>query len=153
MTSHAAPGRFRSWYTAVRRLGEARIYIAILILVCLTLAGGLWFQPNRFARTPAYANLLGILPQHTWGLLYGLVAVLLATALIWRGMMTLNLTAFTATITLLLSWWAVFIFRVSTDDSTTVVNVASWGAFLLMAARALWLTVRQAQPAPTPMGA
>jgi CHASE2 domain-containing sensor protein len=102
----------------------------------------LWFQPYRFTATPAYAYLLDLLPQQAWALLYAAVAILLIAATMYRDKGVLNLVVHTASITLLLVWWAVFVVRWLTDSHTTDVNLLSWGAYLYLAVRSAWLTSR-----------
>ena len=42
-------------------------------------AVSLLFEPARWGRTPAYHNLLVIMPQAAWGVIFAVVAALLAT--------------------------------------------------------------------------
>lgn len=131
----------KCWAT-IRQLGEARAHMIALFAVCSFLALGLWFQPSRFSKTPAYANLLTLFPQYIWANLYAIVAILLAALIVFYDKPLLGAITFTATITLLLVWWSVFIVRWITDAGTTDVNVISWGVFLYLAMRAAWLTAR-----------
>ena len=94
-------------------------------------AFGLWLQPDRWASTPAYALLLNILPQQTWGSIYLALALLMGCALLWPRW-GLVITAHTLAIGLTAAWWFAFVIRWITDDGTTIVNVVSWGTYLLL---------------------
>lgn len=106
-----------------------------VIAAFMALGIGMTLQPDRFARTPSYANLLSFAPAQVWGCAHLLVAALL---LAWR-MSThtrwIGVIAHTAGIMLTLWWLGAFVIRWLTDDATTIVNVVSWSILLSLLIR------------------
>lgn len=101
-----------------------------------TLIGvGLLAQPDRFSRTPAYGNLIRVFPATTWGMLYLVAAAGLGLWMWGRLPAWWGIAVHTAAIMLVGGWLLAFIVRWVTDDSTTIVNVASWSTFLLLTLR------------------
>jgi len=92
----------------------------------------LLLQPERWERTAAYGNLLNIISAQKWAVLYVAVAGLLAASLWLHQRWGLGVVAHTTGIALGVFWWAAFVIRWLTDDSTTVANVLSWGIYLLL---------------------
>lgn len=140
MNGHRAPRR-HPWRDAVASVGIARFDMIVLTVVCAGLAQEMWLQPLRFTRTPAYGNLLALLPIQLWGLAYGLASVLLLGAVLRPGL-ALYTATFAFTLTLLAVWWAIFLVRRITDIATTDVNLLSWGVLLCLAGRAAWIVTR-----------
>jgi hypothetical protein len=111
-----------------------------LLIAYLAIGVGLTTQPDRFANTPSYANLLISAPAQLWGCAYIVVATLFIA---WRLVQTTSTVPhpgfgiFVHTVALALTawWWVAFIIRYATDDGTTIVNVVSWGVFLSLIAR------------------
>ena len=109
--------------------------MAFMSAVFLVIGLTLWFQPERYANTPSYANLLAILPQHAWAAMYVVVAVVKVAAL-WRyASRVLTVMAYTLGVALVVVWLAAFVVRYLTDDGTTIVNVCSWATYLFLIVR------------------
>jgi hypothetical protein len=87
-------------------------------------------QSGRWLRTPAYGNLLRIMPADTWGAIYLIVAALLIGGIVYRKYHALGIAGHTAGFVLLAVWEVGFIIRWITDHNTTIANVLSWGIFL-----------------------
>jgi len=105
----------------------------IAVTIAYTAFGlGLWLQPDRWAKTPAYALLLDLLPQQVWGTIYLVVAALLAAAVWQCQVWWLAVVAHSLGLALGGGWWIAFVIRWLTDDKTTVVNVVSWGTYVLL---------------------
>lgn len=117
------------------RINEPRAHMTIMGAVFGVLGLALWFQPERFANTPSYANLLVILPQHVWSVIY-LTASALKILSIWRySIRALVIGTHTIAVMLVSAWLAAFVVRYLTDDGTTIVNVLSWSVFLYLVVR------------------
>ncbi len=114
---------------------------AVLMSIAYTAIGvTLILQPSRFAKTPSYGNLLMLLDQATWGVIYLAVAALLGlslTALPRRRKWTAAVIAHTAAIALTATWLAAFVVRYLTDTGTTIVNVVSWSVFFALLVRSV----------------
>lgn len=114
---------------------------AVLMSVTFTAIGmALILQPDRFAATPSYANLLAIVGQMAWGLIYLGCAVLLVMSLLplpRRNKWSLAVAAHTVSIALTGFWLAAFVVRYLTDDGTTIVNIASWSVYLALLVRSV----------------
>lgn len=117
------------------RLNEPRAHAATMAAVFTAIGLALLFQPGRFANTPSYANLLELLPQWGWAVIYLAVAALKVSA-IWRySIRSLVVAAHMGAIALEGVWWIAFVIRYLTDNGTTVVNVVSWSVFLYLSVR------------------
>lgn len=118
------PGR-PFWPAYAPGVTWAAVYLSFVIGV------GLALQPERFAHTPSYANLLALAPSQVWGCCaYLLVAALLIAWRLSPRTRALGVTAHAAA-ALLIAWWFIaFVIRWSTDRNTTVVNMVSWSLFL-----------------------
>lgn len=97
------------------------------------------FQGERWGRTPAYRNLLAIMPQSAWGACFAVVAALLAAALARRRWRWLSVTALTAAFMLTTGWGLAFVVRWATSDSTTPETWVSWACFDYLILRAIIL--------------
>ena len=121
-------------HTTLRWWGRLSWSGKVVALAYLGIALGLLFQPDRFAKTPAYHNLIAVLAAQAWGVLYLMAALgLLAGALVarrWRP--AVSITAHTITVALTAWWLLAFVVRYATDVSTTIVNVISWAVFLAL---------------------
>lgn len=111
------------------RLAPNRFYIRIILFAYLAIGLTLIFQPDRYANTPSYANLIDVLPQWAWGALYLAVALLLAAARLTPNRL-IAIVSHTTAIALTASWLLAFVVRYVTDSGTTIVNIVSWGTFL-----------------------
>lgn len=114
---------------------------AVLMSVTFTAIGlALTLQPDRFANTPSYANLLVITGQMVWGLIYLGCAALLGMSLLplpRRHKWTIAVAAHTVSIALTGFWLAAFVVRYVTDEGTTIVNVASWSVYFALLVRSV----------------
>lgn len=117
------------------RLTEPRANMAFMSTVFLAIGLTLWFQPERYANTPSYANLLDILPQHAWAAMYVVVSVVKAVAVWHYTRRVLTVMAYTLGVALVVVWLAAFVVRYLTDDGTTIVNVCSWATYLYLLVR------------------
>lgn len=98
----------------------------------------LFLQPHRYDNTPSYANLLNVMNQAWWGLIYLVVAAFVFAAVtFWRHRL-LTVAAHTSAAALVLSWLAAFVYRWLTDDGTTIVNVVSWSILLFLVVRSMF---------------
>lgn len=122
-------------------LGEERIVknlngrpaVAYAITIVLLVFGvALLAQSNRWEKTPAYGNLLRILPADAWGFVYLGAALLMIVALVfWEHRLTAIIGHMVA-FGVLVFWEGGFIIRYLTDSATTVVNVVSWAVYLFL---------------------
>jgi hypothetical protein len=101
-----------------------------LSVILLVFGVALIFQSHRWAKTPAYANLLTVFSAPMWGLLYLAAAVLMAAGLFLRKIRWVGLSAHALTFVLLLGWEFGFLIRYATDSATTIVNVVSWATYI-----------------------
>lgn len=92
------------------------------------------FQANRWGRTPAYGNLLQILPAPVWGFVYLGAAVLLLTGLLLK-IRPVSMAGHTLAFILLAAWELAFFVRWVTDPFTTIANVVAWGYYLSLLMR------------------
>jgi Ca2+/Na+ antiporter len=107
------------------------------------------FEPSKWDRTPAYAVLLDIAPQRTWGLVLLFIAALLGTAMWVLPNRVLSVAAHLVAIMFTASWAVAFIVRWATDHakSTTPMNGVMWLislgglAISLRAAERYWASI------------
>lgn len=117
----------------------------LMVGVYVALGASLVMIPERFGLTPAYHNLLVLLPAQTWGILYSGSALVLA---VWlsrespRG--TSAIVAHLPAVALGAWWWMAFVVRFFTDHekSTTPVNIISWFVFVFLLLRSMYLALR-----------
>lgn len=130
----------------VLRLNEPRAHVAVIAAVFYAIGITLWLQPARYADTPSYANLLGILPQHAWSLIYVGTASLKVSA-IWRySLRPLVVVSHAVAIALESAWLVAFIIRYLTDSGTTIVNVVSWSVYLYLSVRSALMIDQHTKP-------
>jgi hypothetical protein len=101
----------------------------------------LCLEPSKWDRTPAYAVLLDIAPQRTWGLVLLFLAVLLGTAMWVLPNRVLSVAAHLVAIMFTASWMVAFTVRWATDpkQATTPMNGVMWAmtlGFLVISLRA-----------------
>lgn len=89
-------------------------------------------QSDRWYKTPAYGNLLHIMTADTWGYVYLGIATLMCFGLIFWGSRRVNVATHTLAFVVLAAWEVGFIIRYLTDQSTTIVNVVSWGTYIFL---------------------
>jgi hypothetical protein len=117
------------------RLNEPRAHMTLMAIAFIALGVTLWVQPGRYANTPAYANLIAILPQHAWSAIYLGAAALKVLSIVRYSPRVLLVVTHTVAIILISAWLLAFVVRYLTDDGTTIVNVVSWSTFLYLAVR------------------
>lgn len=120
-------------------LGASRANMLVIGAGYAVYALSLLFQPARWSRTPAYRNLLAILPADGWGIGFAAVSALLFAAVAWYGRRWLSVTALTLAGVITLAWTLAFLVRWLTSDSTTPETWVSWAvnAYLLARSAAL----------------
>jgi hypothetical protein len=105
--------------------------------VFFTIGITLILQPERFANTPAYGNLLAVFGQTVWGIFYMAGAAFAAISfLLYRRKVLVAVAMFAAGIDAL-AWWLAFDERYITDKGTTIVNVVSWATYLYLIIRSV----------------
>jgi hypothetical protein len=99
----------------------------------------LLFQPARWSKTPAYHNLLAIMPAPAWGIVFAVIAAAMAGAVAFPRRRWLAVIALTAALAITLPWTGAFVVRWATSDSTTPETWVSWAvnAFLIIRAAVL----------------
>lgn len=122
-----------------RTLGASRANMLVIGAGYGIYALSLLLQPERWSRTPAYRNLLVILPASGWGLCFAGVSAALFAAVAAYRMRWLSVTALTAAAIITLAWTFAFIVRWATNSSTTPETWVSWAvnAYLLVRAAIL----------------
>ena len=129
-------------------LGAARAHMLVITAAYGIFAVSLVVQPARWAATPAYANLLAIMPQRTWGVLFAVTAVMLATAVRLHSLRWLSVTALSLGLAITTTWLAAFVIRWLTSGSTTPETWVSWAVFEYLLIRALVLLGNKEGKAP-----
>jgi hypothetical protein len=100
-------------------------------------ACSLAFQPARWSATPAYKDLLLIMPARPWGACFAAVTILLTGTLAAPARRWLSVLALSAALAITLTWCAAFLVRWLTSDSTTPETWVSWAVFAYLLLRAL----------------
>lgn len=97
-------------------------------------------QPRRWGMTPAYHNLLIIMPAQAWGACFAVVSAGLAAAL-WKGARYrwVSVLALSLGLAITTTWTAAFIIRWATSGATTPETWVSWAVFDFLLLRALML--------------
>jgi hypothetical protein len=132
-----------------------------LSALLIAFASGLIFQESRWSHTPAYANLLAIMPAAMWGLIHGVIGVILLASVFTPRVRLFAIAAHTLAFILLASWEAAFFVRWITDtgtpataiapehpSGTTVANVLAWLTYIALCLRSASLidvVARQAE--------
>jgi hypothetical protein len=96
---------------------------------------GMLTQPERFSNTPAYGTLTQMLHIQVWGLVYLVTAGLFAVYAAFVVSRTTAIIVHIVGLIVTTVWWLAFVIRWLTDEGTTIVNVVSWGVFLLLIGR------------------
>ena len=122
-----------------RRLAGARANMAVIAAIYGIFALSLLLQPTRWSTTPAYRNVLAIMPQHPWGLIFAVVSALLGAAILRPGRWWLSVLALTAAFMLTTTWDSAFVIRWLTSANTTPETWGSWSCFDYLIIRALLL--------------
>jgi hypothetical protein len=138
---------------AIRRLGAARANMAVIAVAYGVFAVSLLAQPARWGLTPAYHDLLEIMPQDVWGVMFTVVSVLLAAGAYLhrrRGFRWLPVTALSAALAITTCWCAGFVVRWATSPDTTPETWVSWAIFDFILLRALALLDYEEVRVPAP---
>lgn len=121
------------------RLIGARANMLVIAVAYAILAASLLLQGARWGKTPAYLNLLEIMPQQGWGAVFAVIAALLLAA-VWRFRLRwLSVTALTCAFMLTTAWGGAFVVRWLTSSSTTPETWVSWFVFDYLVIRAVAL--------------
>lgn len=135
MSARHAGGRGRGLITRLRSprpgLGDMLIATGWFALTGL----GLIIQSDRYSNTPAYANLIEVLPAQVWGGFHLAVAAALLAAITHLQARWATTAAITAAFALTGAWWVAFIIRWATDTGTTPVNPTNWVLMLFLLIR------------------
>ena len=122
----------------IRPLGinDPRANMTVMAVVFAVIGVTLLLQPQRYADTPSYGNLLAIARPQTWAVVYLTIAALKGVC-VWRYRRSRALIIVTHTLSIMLvaAWLAAFLVRYATDSGTTIVNVASWSVYLYLLIR------------------
>ena len=119
-----------------RTIGASRANMIVIGAGYCVYALSLLLQPARWNRTPAYHNLLAIMPAPAWGLCFALTsAALLAAVAVYR-MRWLSVAALTAAGVITAAWTLAFVVRWATNGSTTPETWVSWAVNAYVLGRA-----------------
>ena len=127
----------RSVARSAAGLGDARASILVITIAYGVFAISLIGQPARWSATPAYKDLLIIMPARPWGACFAAVTILLAGTLAVPRRRWLSVTALSAALAITLTWCAAFMVRWATSTNTTPETWVSWAVFAYLLLRAL----------------
>lgn len=128
-----------------------RVNMLVIAAAYAVFALSLLCQQARWALTPAYGNLLAIMPQQAWGAQFAGVAVILAVAALRPGRW-LSVIALSLGLAITTTWLAAFVIRWLTSTSTTPETWVSWAVFEYLLLWALAGNGGARQPEGTPRG-
>jgi hypothetical protein len=122
-----------------RRLGATRANMLVIAFAYGIYALSLLLQGQRWAKTPAYHDLLAVMPQAAWGACHAAASAALFAAVVFRRERWLSVAALTVALVITVPWTLAFMVRWATSDSTTPVTWVSWAvnAYLLVRAAVL----------------
>lgn len=152
MQRAADPSRKPAWARRLSPSGVAGLHMLVMGLTYAIYSLSLIFQNVRWHRTPAYHNLLIIMPAPTWGALFGGSALLLLTSAYQRRVHWLAYTAILLSVTLTSAWDVAFIVRWATSASTTPETWTSWALFDYILVRAGMLIQSERKQEAPPAG-
>lgn len=132
-------GRPQQWRAWAHTLGAARANMLVIGIGYAIYALSLLLQGSRWERTPAYRNLLLILPQWGWGAFFAAVAAMLLAATALPGRRWLAVAALTAGLAITIPWTLAFIVRWATSTNTTPETWVSWATNAYLLTRAALL--------------
>lgn len=121
------------------RLWRPPVQTVVVTVILAVFGVALIAQSDRWAHTPAYGNLLRIFSADVWGVIHLCVAAAMVTGILLPAYRLVRLAAHTLAGVLLLVWEGAFIIRYLTDSGTTIVNVVSWGTYLMLVVWAMRL--------------
>jgi hypothetical protein len=119
-----------------RPIGASGSHMLVMGLTYAIYSWSLAFQSQRWHRTPAYHNLLIIMPTGTWGVFFGVSAVLLLAGAFRPRPPWLAYSAVLLAVMLTASWDVAFIVRWITNSATTPETWTSWAIFSYVLLRA-----------------
>ena len=119
-----------------RSLGSSRANMIVIGAGYAVYALSLLLQPLRWSRTPAYHNLLAIMPAPGWGACFAAASAALLAAVFLYRQRWLSVAALTAAGVITLAWTLAFIVRWATNDSTTPETWVSWAVNAYVLGRA-----------------
>jgi hypothetical protein len=126
---------------------EAAVWPGVVIFLAYAGYGlGMLFQSARFSRTPAYGNLTQVLDIHIWAVIHLIVAALFAAYVSLIASRLFGIIVHIYGLIVVGTWWLAFVIRWLTDESTTIVNVVSWGVLLLIMGRSASLIPTASRP-------
>lgn len=135
---------------AFRPLGASRANMLVIAVAYAVFAVSLLLQPSRWGLTPAYHDLLAIMPQGAWGVLFAAVSAFLGAAAWPRPPRWLPVAALSAGLAVTTCWCAAFVIRWATSPNTTPETWVSWALFDYVLLRALALLDREEGRAAAP---
>ena len=125
------------WHRKIPRpAGTAGSHMLVIGVTYAIYSLSLFFPGARWHRTPAYRNLLLIMPTGTWGVIFGGTAVLLLVSAYRRHPAWLAYAAILLAFMLTTCWDIAFIVRWITSGSTTPETWTSWAVFNYVLLRA-----------------
>lgn len=119
-----------------RAIGASRANMLTIGLGYGIYALSLLLQGARWSRTPAYSNLLALMPATAWGACFAAVSAALFAAVAVYRLRWLSVTALTAAGIITLAWTFAFVVRWATNDSTTPETWVSWAVNAYVLGRA-----------------
>lgn len=133
-----------------RTLGAPRANMLVVGAGYAIYALSLIFQGIRWTRTPAYHNLLAVMPAAGWGGCFAVVAAAQFAAVALYSRRWLSVTALTAAGVITVGWTLAFLVRWATSDSTTPETWVSWAVNCYLLARAAVLLDYREVLVPSP---
>jgi len=127
----------------LRPFGAAGVHMLVMGIAYGVLAASMLGQGGRWHRTPAYHNLLLLMPVSAWGAAFGVTAVLLALAAWKPDPQWLSYLALTVALMLTTSWDLAFLVRWLTNSATTPETWVSLALFDYILIRAAALIDRE----------
>lgn len=125
--------------TSVPRLWRPPVQTIAVTIILAVFGVALVTQSDRWARTPAYGNLLHIFSADMWGAVHLGVAATMVAGMLLPAYRVVRVAAHTLAGVLFLVWESAFVIRYLTDSSTTIVNVVSWSVYVMLAIWAMRL--------------
>lgn len=116
-------------------LGASRANMLVIGAGYAVYALSLLLQGARWSRTPAYHNLLAVMPAPGWGTCFAVVSAALLAAVGRQQDRALSVAALTAAGVITAAWTLAFLVRWATSDSTTPETWVSWAVNAYLLAR------------------
>ena len=133
-----------------RTLGAPRANMLVIGAGYGIYALSLALQGQRWTRTPAYRNLLAVMPAAGWAACFAAVSAALLAAVTLYARRWLSVTALTAAGVITVGWTLAFLVRWATSDSTTPETWVSWAVNCFLLARAAVLLDYREVLVPSP---